>query len=191
MIEEAKPGTADSRRTARILEAATRLYLAYGARRTSMDDIASEADMAKGSLYLSFRSKDELFHALIENLLQQWLASARDRLAAESGTLEKLVVYLDATVGEPARLLRSTAHAADLLEAKGRLAGDLLSNYRRDVAQELTSLLADRPSMPVLVIEAAYGCRETGDMASDAYMHRLRRHIAALLAPAAQEAAGP
>lgn len=183
MIEEARSDTADTRRTARILEAGTRLYLAYGARRTSMDDIANEAGMAKGSLYLSFKSKDELFHALIENLLHQWLATARSRLTEETGIVEKLVAYLDVAVGEPARLLRSTPHAADLLEAKGRLAGELLSSYRRDVARDLSELLADRPSMQTLVIEAAYGCRETGDMDSDAYRARLSRHIAALLEP--------
>ena len=183
MRAEARSDTADTRRTARILEAATRLYLTYGARRTSMDDIATEAGMAKGTLYLSFKSKDELFHALIEHLLKQWLAEARSRLTMETGMIEKLVAYLDATIGEPARLLRSTPHAADLLEAKGRLAGELLSNYRRDVAHDLSALLTDRPAMQAMVIEAAYGCRETGDMASDAYKQRLSRHIAALLAP--------
>tara|TARA_A100001391_G_C5082334_1_gene280227 strand:- start:3884 stop:4438 length:555 start_codon:yes stop_codon:yes gene_type:complete len=183
MTESSKAETADTRRTARILEAATGLYLAYGARRTSMDDIANEAGMAKGSLYLSFKSKDELFHALIENLLHQWLAAARSRLMAETGIVEKLVAYLDEAIGEPARLLRSTPHAVDLLEAKGRLAAKLLSTYRQDVAHDLSALLADRPSMQPLVIEAAYGCRETGDMESDAYRKRLSRHIAALLDP--------
>lgn len=183
MNENIRAETADTRRTARILDAATRLYLAYGARRTSMDDIAIEAGMAKGSLYLSFKSKDELFHALIENLLHQWLASARSHMTAAVSIVEKLVAYLDVAVGEPARLLRSTPHAADLLEAKGRLAGELLSKYRRDIAQDLSVLLADQPSMQILVMEAAYGCRETGDMASNAYRQRLSRHIAALVDP--------
>jgi len=181
MSKETTSDTADTRRTARILEAAARLYLAYGARRTSMDDIATEAGMAKGSLYLSFKSKDELFHALIENLLHQWLATARGRLTTGAGTVDNLVAYLDVTVGEPARLLRSTPHATDLLEAKGRLAEELLSNYRREVGDDLSALLTDCPSMQTLVIEAAYGCRETGDMGSDAYKQRLNRHIAALL----------
>ncbi|MEO3388880.1 helix-turn-helix domain-containing protein [Mesorhizobium sp. CAU 1741] len=183
MNEEVRAETADTRRTAKILDAATRLYLAYGARRTSMDDIAIEAGMAKGSLYLSFKSKEELFHALIEHLLRQWLASARSHMAKATSTTETLVAYLDVAVGEPARLLGSTPHAVDLLEAKGRLAGELLSNYRRDVAHDLSLLLAGQPSMQPLVLEAAYGCRETGDMASDAYRQRLSRHIAVLLEP--------
>ncbi|TLD71283.1 TetR family transcriptional regulator [Phragmitibacter flavus] len=181
MSEATKSKATDARRTARILDAATRLYITYGARRTSMDDIAAEAGMAKGSLYLSFKSKDELFHALIQNVLQQWLASAQERLAAESSIVEKLVVYLDATVGEPTRLLRSTAHAADLLEAKGRVAGDLLFNYRQNITEQVSSLLSDQHSLPTMVLEAAYGCRETGDMTPDAYMQRLRRHLAVLL----------
>lgn len=175
--------TAESKRTARILDAATRLYLAYGARRTSMEDIAAEAGMAKGSLYLSFRSKDELFHALIENLLRQWLDSARNRLANKACVTDQLVTYLDVVVGEPARLVRSTPHAADLLEAKGRLAAELLSEYRQAIVRDLSALLPDRPSMQSFVFEAAYGCRETGDMESGAYKHRLAQHIATLLEP--------
>lgn len=183
MNDKSRAETTDTRRTAKILDAATRLYLAYGARRTSMDDIAVEAGMAKGSLYLSFKSKEELFHALIEHLLRQWLASARSHMTTATSTTNILVAYLDVAVGEPARLLRTTPHAADLLEAKGRLAGELLANYRRDVEHDLSVLLADQPSLQPLVLEAAYGCRETGDMASDAYRQRLRRHIAALLEP--------
>ncbi len=181
MSELDRSGTAEARRTARILEAATRLYLTYGARRTSMEDIANEAGMAKGSLYLSFKSKDELFHALIESLLNQWLAAARNRLTETTDIVGRLTAYLDMVVGEPARLLQSTPHAADLLQAKGRLARELLAEYRREIAQDLSEVLADRPSMQTFVIEAAYGCRETGDLASDAYRERLGRHITALL----------
>ncbi|PMR74004.1 TetR/AcrR family transcriptional regulator [Billgrantia endophytica] len=67
MNETDKVGTTDSRRAARILDAAAKLYMTYGAKRTSMNDIATEAGMAKGTLYLSFKSKDELFHALIQS----------------------------------------------------------------------------------------------------------------------------
>jgi len=48
-----------------IVGAADRLFARFGYRRTSMDDIATEAGVAKGTLYLYFTSKEALFRALL------------------------------------------------------------------------------------------------------------------------------
>lgn len=43
-----------------ILEAADRMFLRYGYRKTTIEDIAREAGIGKGSVYLHFQSKEEL-----------------------------------------------------------------------------------------------------------------------------------
>lgn len=48
-----------------IIEAADRLFTRFGYRRTSMDDIAREAGVAKGTLYLYFTNKEALFRTLL------------------------------------------------------------------------------------------------------------------------------
>ena len=62
-------GDAEARRAA-ILDAALRVFGQYGFRRTSMDDIAREAGIGKGTIYLSFTSKDEVFQALSERIVR-------------------------------------------------------------------------------------------------------------------------
>lgn len=52
-------------REQRILDAAQRLVLHYGYDKTTISDIAKEADIAKGTVYLHFDSKDDLFEALL------------------------------------------------------------------------------------------------------------------------------
>jgi AcrR family transcriptional regulator len=52
-------GDVESRRAV-ILDAALRVFGQYGYRRTSMDDIAREAGIGKGTIYLSFASKEEV-----------------------------------------------------------------------------------------------------------------------------------
>lgn len=52
-------------RAHRILDAAAALILRYGYNKTSLDDIAREAGVAKGTLYLHWRSREELFGALL------------------------------------------------------------------------------------------------------------------------------
>lgn len=48
-----------------ILEAAQQVFFEKGYHQTKMDDIAKVAELSKGSLYLHFKSKDELFTRLL------------------------------------------------------------------------------------------------------------------------------
>ncbi len=50
----------------KILKVASRIFGKYGFQKTTMDEIARTAHKAKGSLYYYFRSKEELFLAVVE-----------------------------------------------------------------------------------------------------------------------------
>ena len=56
-----------------------------------MDDIAREAGIAKGTIYLSFASKEEVFQALSQSLSQRMLADAEASPAAYRRYLSALV----------------------------------------------------------------------------------------------------
>lgn len=57
--------TSKDKRRARILQAATELFMAQGYRKTSVDEIARRAEVAKGTVYLHFKNKsDLLIHAV-------------------------------------------------------------------------------------------------------------------------------
>jgi AcrR family transcriptional regulator len=89
-------------RRASILDAATRLILRDGAAGLTMEDIAREAGVARGTLYLYFDSVDGVTAAL------------RDRYAQELiGELEPLL----ATGGSGSRLRRLDAFIAGLAKA--------------------------------------------------------------------------
>jgi AcrR family transcriptional regulator len=67
-------------RADRILDAAARLLLRYGHDRTTINDIAREAGIAKGSVYAHWRSRDRLFLALLRREQAVLLTQVRDRL---------------------------------------------------------------------------------------------------------------
>lgn len=50
-----------------LIEAATRVFIAQGYRRTQMDDIAEAMGMAKGTVYLYVRSKEALFDIVLRS----------------------------------------------------------------------------------------------------------------------------
>ncbi|MEJ2598659.1 MAG: TetR/AcrR family transcriptional regulator [Anaerolineales bacterium] len=53
------------KRAQRILDAAATLTLRWGYNKTTVDDISREAGVAKGTIYLHWKTRDELFEALI------------------------------------------------------------------------------------------------------------------------------
>src|SRR5260370_38125984 len=57
---------ADSAQRRQIIEGARAVFLAQGFDAASMSDIARKAGVSKGTLYVYFKSKDELFEAITE-----------------------------------------------------------------------------------------------------------------------------
>src|SRR5260370_31744512 len=66
-----------------ILEAAATLLVRWGFRKTTIDDVAREAGVAKGTIYLHWRDKNELFRAAIIHAQQQAMADVTQRIAAD------------------------------------------------------------------------------------------------------------
>jgi AcrR family transcriptional regulator len=133
-------------RRAVILDAALRVFGQYGYRRTSMDDIAREAGIAKGTIYLSFASKEEVFQALSERLSERMLAGAEAARRRPGTTTDKLAAMHAAWFGTYAQTISRSPHAAELLDAKHRLSANLVadaaSRYKRLVRDVLTQAAA-------------------------------------------------
>lgn len=69
------------RRRDDVLDAARRLCIGSDMSALSMDAIAREAGLAKGTLYLYFQTKEQLFLALLEQDMEGWLASVEAAFA--------------------------------------------------------------------------------------------------------------
>lgn len=80
-------------RRAEILEAAQRVFTEHGLARATMGQVAAEARLSKGTLYLYFHSKDELFMGLAAEVLD----AAREVMApiAEDEGRSGLVAFRD------------------------------------------------------------------------------------------------
>lgn len=77
-----RQGTAQRRfeRAQRILDAATELVLRWGYDKTTIDDVARLAGVAKGTIYLHWGSREELFAALMRWDRAQMIGAVRRRL---------------------------------------------------------------------------------------------------------------
>lgn len=83
-----------------LMRAAQRLFLKHGAGPTTIEQITAGADVAKGTFYLHFSSKEDLLAALGERYAQQRLASIETAIAGkrEDDWTGKLAVWAKASV---------------------------------------------------------------------------------------------
>ncbi len=87
-----------------LLAAALDLFVERGYAGTRLDDVASLAGVSKGTLYLYFDNKEELFKAVVRENLVSALADAEDLMAGFEGhsseLLRRLVHYWWNRVGQ-------------------------------------------------------------------------------------------
>lgn len=101
--------SAKNKRRARILKAATELFMHQGYRKTSVDEIARRADVAKGTVYLHFENKADLLMqaiALEKRLLLDRLAPILDGELPEDQRL-RFYVRMLLTVAQELPLVAS------------------------------------------------------------------------------------
>ena len=134
----------DSPKPHAIVLAALDLFTRFGYRKTSIDDIAKAAQVAKRTVYLHFENKAAVFLAILEYLGEQ----VRQRCAAAehtSGTaVDRLTRLLDAYFGMAFELFSKSQHMPELEETFLKLArariGDLNTEYEARLARFLRAL---------------------------------------------------
>ena len=94
---------ADSAKRRQIIEGARRMFLARGFDAASMGSIAREAGVSKGTIYVYFRSKEDLFEAIVEDESRQQAEQifTFDRAADIESELSRLGVELSRFLSRP------------------------------------------------------------------------------------------
>ena len=73
-----------------ILRAATRVFATNGYFNSKVADIARAADVADGTVYLYFKSKEEILHSIFDQNMAEAIASGHKLIKALSDPREKL-----------------------------------------------------------------------------------------------------
>lgn len=77
-----------------IIQVAGELFGRFGYKKTTMDDIAQALRMGKSSLYYYFKSKEEVFQAVVEKEASQLKAAVLVAINSVSSPMEKLRQYV-------------------------------------------------------------------------------------------------
>lgn len=74
-----------------VLDAALLLFSEFGYSHTRLDDVAAKAGISKGTVYLYFSSKQELFEAVIQDRIAPWLEAIASQKIDDHETTDQIV----------------------------------------------------------------------------------------------------
>lgn len=116
------------KRAVRILESAGELVLRWGYDKTTVDDVARAAGVAKGTIYLHWRNREDLFVALVRHERLGVVADIRNGIDGDpngvsvAGVVRQLAVSLERRPLVRAFLLRDRAVIGKLMR-EARVSG--------------------------------------------------------------------
>jgi len=117
-----------------IIAAADRLLARYGYRRMTVDDIAREADIGKGTIYLHFPSKEAVILSVINRHIESTLEALRKIAAGPGSASERLEAMITARVLE--RFDRFLSYGESLHEMLAAIRPALLAQRESQLRQE-------------------------------------------------------
>ncbi|WP_306223233.1 TetR/AcrR family transcriptional regulator [Bosea beijingensis] len=134
-------------RADQIADAALRLFARYGYKRSSMDDIAREAGLAKATLYLHFKGKDDVFRSMLDLLGRRVEARCREVVAAPGSFPKRLAALLHAHHGLAYASFGTGEHLVELKAVMNTIATRELQAFEQiftRFARELLRQAEDR-----------------------------------------------
>jgi len=184
VLERAQPSYADddSAKRRQIIGGARAVFLAQGFDAASMNDIARAAGVSKGTLYVYFRHKEELFEAIVEQECEAQAEGIFDLNPDDHDVAAVLTQLGNAYVGflcrpEKASAIRTVIAIAHRMPELGRKFYE--SGPAKGIAQ-LTDYIAAQVEAGVLAVE---DCQIAAAQLMEAYQAMLFKSMVFNFAP--------
>jgi len=124
-----------------ILEAALSVFAEKGFAATRMDDIAQRAGVTKGTIYLYFSSKEEVFKSLVRESIGGTISRVTENAKAFEGSAKDLLVFVIRAIGTFLRTSDRVVLPNIILAESGNFP-ELLRFYRFEVVEKGIALLS-------------------------------------------------
>ncbi len=129
-----------------IVDAATRCFVRYGPKKTSMNEIAQDAGVSRQTLYDLFGNKDELIRASIRQFSDKSHEALKERLLNCSSLGEKLDAYFEETLVSSFELMQSAGDPEDIMSAHNAAGAQAIQESRNRQKKLISSILSKHMS---------------------------------------------
>lgn len=124
---------------ARILDASVKVFAGHGFFNATIAQIAREAGVADGTIYLYFKSKDELLFRLFDEKMSQLLEQARAQIAEEPDAPSRLTRFIHFHFA----LVEKSPELASVLIVELRQSAQLLKQLEKAKLSAYLELIAE------------------------------------------------
>lgn len=139
--KDLSPASETGGRREAILDASVSVFLRYGFRKTSMDDIARAAGISRQGLYLHFATKEALFGEMMLRGVQMSRDAVRAALAREDLEVEaRLLGAFEAHQGGAIGASAAT-HMSELMETARTLVGPVVAELEKEFVADVARML--------------------------------------------------
>lgn len=113
----------------------------YGFKRVTMGDVAKEAGISRPTLYSVFDSKEDVFNAVAQQIMERALAEIRERVAEPGSLAEKLEQVFEIWVVRNYELIHQLPDARELIECTQAFSQDVIDAAYAELEVVLLSLI--------------------------------------------------
>jgi TetR/AcrR family fatty acid metabolism transcriptional regulator len=108
-----------------IIQAAIKVFAKKGFYNAKVSEIAREASVADGTIYLYFKNKDDILISLFEERMDLLIRQMREELSKVADPLEKIRIF----VAQHLLRLREDKHLAEVLQVELRQSSKFMRRY--------------------------------------------------------------
>lgn len=120
-----------------ILDAAVKVFARKGFFHARVSDIAREAGVADGTIYLYFQNKDDILINLFEDQMKIVIDNVRAEIDKETDPLEKIRRFAYAHLG----LVHNHKDLAEIIQVEVRQSAKFMKEYRNEKFYEYLDLI--------------------------------------------------
>ena len=123
----------------RIINAATKIFAKKGFFQAKVSEIAKEAKVADGTIYLYFENKDSILISLFEEQMKRVLDDMREEISKEKDALKKIERF----ALNHLKLIEQNKDVAEIIQVELRQSSKFMKEYKNEKFAEYLNLIGD------------------------------------------------
>ena len=123
----------------RIIDAATKIFAKKGFFQAKVSEIAKEAKVADGTIYLYFENKDSILISLFEEQMKRVLNNMREEISKETDAVKKIEWF----ALNHLKLIEQNKDVAEIIQVELRQSSKFMKEYKNEKFDEYLNLIGD------------------------------------------------
>ena len=123
----------------RIIDAATKIFAKKGFFQAKVSDIAREAQVADGTIYLYFENKDDILISLFEEQMKVVLKDMQAQVSKEKDAIKKIEKFAMAHLN----LIELNKNMAEIIQVELRQSSKFMKEYKNEKFMQYLNLIGD------------------------------------------------